>query len=383
VLLTEEYGKDTLSYLSSGGFPLKNVFIACGLVVMLAAGALAGAVTLDMNGFPNAAGGQVTGPGLEKPIVLPPKQQQVTLDGLQGGATYGVDFFHNSGPGSSDFQFTMNAAGTGVASVAYSDEKIQVLDGFTAGQAALKLKTFPIIYNANGGQTGVYFIQGLCEAYKVPADGAPLKLTAVPGYYPVDNLSNSGGGNEDFAFAVDSEGKVKGWESTYVVGKDEVRKRNADEYAEFKDNAVSLRTAKVHFLIVASGNVNWHGTHKVGEVTGTAPVYEFDMPMTVGAGGLNIWSFGTWEVTGGDTVLFDGKPATGTKGENDYHFYPTLRYNLEKKAFYFETLHGPDTTTIGEAKGSYDGGDTPLSVKVTATIVPEPKAEEKAKEPAK
>jgi len=362
---------------------LKNALIICAMALLLAGGALAGTVTLDMNGFPNITGGQVTGPGLEKAIPLPPKQQQVTLDGLQAGATYAVDFFHNSGPGSSDFQFTMNAAGIGVVSVIYNDEKIQVLDGFTAGQAILTLKTFPIVYNANGGQTGQYFIQGLTEAYTLPADGAPQRLIAVPGCYPVDNLCNTGGGNEDYAFAVDSEGKVSGWESIYIVGKDEVRKRNADEYAEFKDNAVSPRAAKVHFRIEASGNVNWHPTHKPGEVAGAAPVYEFDMPMTVGSGGLNIWSFGTWEVTGGDAVLFDGKPATGAKGDNDYHFLPILRYNLEKKAFYFETLHGPDTTTIGEAKGAYDGGDAPLSVKVTATIVPEPKTEEKPKEPAK
>ncbi|MHB0937943.1 MAG: hypothetical protein ACYC6A_16265 [Armatimonadota bacterium] len=360
---------------------MRNTLIVCGLALALAGSVLAGTVTLDMNGFANLTGGQVTGTGLEKAIPLPAKEGQVKLEGLQAGGTYQVDFFHNAGEGSSDFTFTMNAEGTGVAEVAKGGGKYDMLDGFTPGQATLKLKTFPINYNANGGQTGVYFIQGLVEAYKLEAGKGAQPLTAIPGCYSVDNLYNTGGGNEDFAFTVDSEGKVSGCESIYIIGKDEERKRNADEYAEFKDSAVNPRTAKVHFLIEGSGNVNFHGTHRVGEITGTAPVYEFDMPMTVGSGGLNLWSFGAWEVTGGDAVLFDGKPATGTKGENDYHFYPVLRYDLEKKAFHFETLHGPDTTVIGEAKGTYDGGDTPLSVKVTATIVPEPNDEEKAEEP--
>jgi hypothetical protein len=221
------------------------------------------------------------------------------------------------------------------------------------------------------------------ERYKLEADKGPQTLTAIPGTYTVDNLCNAGGGNEDYAFMLDDTGKVSGIESSYVISKEQTGKRNGDEYAEYKDNIVSPRMAIIHFKVEASGTVSIFGTHKLGKPAVTGTTYEIDMPATVGSAGLNIWSFGKWEVTGGDAVLPNGKPATGTLGENDYHFYPILRYNMEKKAFYFETLHGPDTTSIGEAKGFYDGNARELSVKVTATIVPEKPTEEKAKEPAK
>lgn len=345
-------------------------FFALTLVVAASA-ALAGAITLDMNGFPNIAGGQVTGPGLDKPIPMPPKQQQVTLDGLQAGATYGVDFFHNSGPLSSDFLFTMNDAGTGVAKVTPMEPTFTLIDGFQANAATLKMKTFPVVFNANKGQTGVYFIQGLSVAYQAPADGLPQKYTAMPGYYPVDMLYNTGGGNEDFAFVVNDKGEVGAVESTLVIGKDETRKKDANEYAVFEKNEVQPRFVKVHYHIEASDPVNFFGSHKVGEVTANGAVYDFDMPQTIGSGGVNVWSFGKYEVTGGDASLWNGKPTVGVKGDNDYHFVPVLRYDLEKKVFYFETNHGKDTTVKGEAKGFFDGNEKELTVKVTATIVPE------------
>ena len=355
--------------------------LLCGLA--LAGGALAGTVTLDMNGFPNIAGGQVTGAGLEKAILLPAKQAQVVLEGLQGNSTYQVDFFHNAGEGSSDFSFTTNADGTGVASVTKGGSQHEMIDAFVADQPVLKLKTFPVVYNANEGQTGVYFIQGLAEAYKLEAGKGAQTLTAIPGRYSVDNLYNAGSGNEDFVFLADDTGKVSAVESTYQIAKNLLKTRNGDEYAEYQDNAVSPRVAKVRLRIEASGAVNWHPTHRQQQVTGEAGTYEMELSQTVGSGGLNIWSFGKWEVTGGDAVLPDGQPAMGTKGENDYHFYPILRYDLAKKAFYFETLHGPDTSVIGEAKGFYDGNENPLSIKITATIIPAKPAEPAAgEEPA-
>jgi len=348
----------------------KLSFLALTLVVAASA-ALAGAITLDMNGFPNIAGGQVTGPGLDKPIPMPPKQQQVTLDGLQAGATYGVDFFHDSGPLSSDFMFTMNDAGTGVAKVTPSEPTFTLLDGFQANATTLKIKTFPIVFNANKGQTGVYFIQGLSVAYQTPADGTPQKYTAMPGYYPVDMLYNTGGGNEDFAFVVNDKGEVGAVDSLLVVNKDESRKKDANEYAIFEKNEVQPRFTLVHFHIEASDAISFHASHRVLNFTANAPVYDLDLPMTVGSGGLNVWSFGKFEVTGGDASLWNGKPTVGVKGDNDYHFEPVLRYDQEKKVYYFETNHGKDTTVKGEAKGFFDGNEKELTVKVTATIVPE------------
>lgn len=351
------------------------------LTVLCALPLLAGTITLDMNGFANLAGGQVTGPGLEQPIKMEPKADKVVLANLQADQTYGVDFFHNSGKQSSDFLFTMNAAGTGVESVKFAEGIDTLLDGFTAGQNVLKLKTHKVVFNANSGLTSVYFIQGAIQPYALAADKGPQELTLVPGYYAVDNLNNTGGGNEDFAFFVDAKGQAGPIDSAYPISKDEMRVRDANEYATFEKNAVSPRATKVKIHIEASVPVNFHPTGKIGEVTRNEGVMDFEMTMTVGAGGLNVWSFGKYEVTGGDVTLFDGKPAMGVKGENDYHFYPVLRYDLKKQAFYFETLHGPDITVVGEAKGFIDGNVDPLTVKVTATIVPEPKPEIKEVKP--
>src|SRR5438034_699364 len=80
-------------------------------------------ITIDMNGFPNRTRGQVTGPGIDTPIELKAGEEKVVLEKLQPGATYGVDFFHNSGEDSSDFTITINAAGTGVEAVSLGGEK--------------------------------------------------------------------------------------------------------------------------------------------------------------------------------------------------------------------------------------------------------------------
>ncbi len=343
-----------------------------GLVLACVLPVLAGTVTLDMNGFQNLAGGQITGPGLDTPIKMEPKAPTITLQNLQAGATYGVDFFHNTGAMSSDFQFTMNAAGTGVQAVRCAEGIDTLFDGFTPDTATLKLQTFKIVYNANSGQTGVYFIQGLVEAYKLAADKGPQELLAIPGTYPVDNLCNTGGGNEDFAFFVDAKGQAGPVDSVYPIRKDEMRTRDANEYATFAKHEIRPRTCTVTFRLEASAPVNFFGTHKLGEITANGNVYEFASKMTVGAGGLNVWSFGKHEVTGGDATLPDGTSTVGTKSENDYHFYPVLRYDLTRQAFYFETLHGPDATVTGAATGFFDGNENPLTVKVTATIAPEP-----------
>src|SRR6185295_10046773 len=53
------------------------LFCAC-----VAGRASAVTITLELNGFPNAMGGQLTGPGLEPSIPLPAGKQQIELANL-------------------------------------------------------------------------------------------------------------------------------------------------------------------------------------------------------------------------------------------------------------------------------------------------------------
>ena len=309
-------------------------------------------VVLDLNGFPNITGGQVYGAGLKEPIALTAGKQRIELPALQAGSTYQVDFFHNSGENSSDFAFTVNAAGTGVETVAPAAKKFTIVKDFKPGSATLKLNTHTITYNANSGQTGTYYIHGLLAP--IQGDKGPIKLAAMPGLYRVDNLYNSGQGNEDFSFIVDSDGK------TSATGGNK-------EYAEFSGSTVSPRSVKVHFQIWPSSPIAYHGTQKVLNAKSANNVYELDMLMTVGSSGLNIWSFGRSKVLKSDVVAPDGKPLQDKTGVNDFHFYPRLRYD-SKKGFFFESTVGPSGTSGAEVTGSFDDGKTDLQVTVDATI---------------
>ena len=336
------------------------------LVFALISSVSAATVTIDFNGFPNLRGGQVSGPGLEAgPIPLPAKADKVELKGLQAGGTYGVDFFHNAGENSSDFLFTVNAAGTGVDEVTAGGGQFEMLTGFTRGANVLKLATFDVVYNSNLGQAGDYFISAAIGPQGQNSKPQTLKL--IPGYYPVDNLYNTNGGEEDFAFIVDAKGKVQ------PVG-------IAEEFAVFEGNQIKPRAALVHFKISASLPVNYHASHPTTEAVIKDNVYEFDMAMPVGGGGVNVWTFGECTVTNSNVTLANTIKEDGTvvsnklegwKGANDFPFYPRLRYDEQLKAFYFQT---PDImvhaeTALAEATGKVDGGEQPLTVTVSATIV--------------
>ncbi len=323
-------------------------------VLFFAVTARAAKITIDMNGFPDASGGAVSGPGLEKSIPLPAGEQKVVLENLQNSQTYQVDFFHNSGPGSSDFTFTVNAAGTGVDAVTLGgDGFAPMVTGFKPGDNTLKLNTHAITYNENGGQTGPYYIHGLTAPLK--SDSPPQKFAAVPGSYHVDNLYNSGDGNEDYNFIVDANGKVSA-DPKYAP------------YAQLDGSSVKPRAVLVHFRLEGSAPISYHTTQTAGSAKSEGTVFEFDMPMTIGSSGVNVWSFGKFKVTKGDATRPDDTPLEGATRDNDFYFYPRVLYT-EKDGFVFKTTSGTAKTVTAEAEGTFDDGTTPLTVKASATIV--------------
>ena len=157
------------------------------------------------------------------------------------------------------------------------------------------------------------------------------------------------------------------------LSKKPVVELNSAEYAEFDGASISPRQVTVHFRIEATGAVNFQFTHASSKPEVEGNVYEVDMPMTVGGGGLNVVSFGDHKVVNSDVVKPDGTPLEGTVSKNDFRFYPWLRFDA-KEGFLFVTTEGPSKTARCEADGAHDGGKRPLNVKILATIV-EPKEE--------
>jgi hypothetical protein len=68
----------------------------------------------------------------------------------------------------------------------------------------------------------------------------------------------------------------------------------------------------------------------------------------------------------GNLIKPDGSPEKGTRRENDYYFYPLLRFDLTRKQFYFLTTDGAAPVATSEAEGVADDG-TPLTANVIAT----------------
>ncbi|NQU10266.1 hypothetical protein HQ590_05725 [bacterium] len=355
--------------------PLLFVF---GLWLVGATAGLAATITIDFNGFPFTVGGQVTGPGLDNPISMPPFAKTAVLDDLQAGPTYRVDFFHDdTSDGASDFDFVVAADGKGVASVALGDGAYQGLDGFKPGDRMLKLKTFAITVNANSGQTGPYYIPGLTEA--LPPDSGPQKFTVIPGHYRVDNLSNTAGGLEDYKFVINGDGQlapggplIPGIVLPPVGSPAVLAFTDSREFAEFTGTEIRPRSVRVRFKVEMAGPMQYNPSQPVTNVVVDGTVVELDMLMPVGGGGLNVWAFGTNTVNGGTVVKPDGQPDVGTRRENDYLFNPLLGYDRTKQQFYFVTTRGPSQTVTGETKGLADDGVTPLQAKVTATITAPP-----------
>src|ERR1041385_2836684 len=119
-------------------------FLAALLALALSSSlATAVTITLDKNGFADLAGGQITGTGLGSPVPLGTDASAVSFTAVAGGS-YSVDFFHNSGTSGSDFAFTINGAGTGIASVTtggYGGNSQNIVTGFTPGNTTLTLNS--------------------------------------------------------------------------------------------------------------------------------------------------------------------------------------------------------------------------------------------------
>ncbi|MCX5658121.1 MAG: hypothetical protein NTW19_00165, partial [Planctomycetota bacterium] len=345
--------------------------LAMALSMLLAGTSWAGVVTLDLNGFPNAVGAVVNGPGLAAAIKIAPGQAKAALEGLQAGQAYYVDFLHNSGDDSSDFLFTMNAKGDGVESVSLGGGKHTMVAGFKPGDATLVMNARDIVFNANGGQTGPYYIQGLFALGSLPPNAGPQKLRAIPGLYAVDALYGSGGKSEDFTFIVGSEGTVSAGPTTCIdeSGK-AVPGSGAPEHATYAGNAVTIRAALVHFRIVAPKPPAFNVYSAITPPRVDGSITEFDLIMNIGSTGILIWSFGPNTVTRSDLVTGYGKPFVWAKSDNDLWFAPRLRYDVKKGQYFFETTKGPANTVMAEASGTEDDKATPLvGVEVTATIV--------------
>lgn len=313
-------------------------------------------VIIDKNGFPNAKGGQVTGPGLAAPIPLGRNDSPVLLSNLLPGATYKVDIGHNGINGGSDFTFTVDALGNGVASVSLSDGGQIMVVGFSPGSTSLKLNTHEIVYNANSGQTGRYFLLG-SHLSALGMNTGPITAKVLPGVVPVDNTYFTGGKNEDYSFFVDSNGQT----SAFV---------GYEEYATFSGSSVSPRAVKVHYHVEASGNLpNIKNAYlqPMFNFIQLGSTYDFDMMMTIGNAGVCFSDFGSYTIDGGNAIKPDGTPWLGTTGTNDYYFLPRLRFDTMTG---FSWNGSGATVATGSASGFRDGNTLPLSVTVTATIVP-------------
>jgi hypothetical protein len=346
-------------------------------------------ITLDKNGFADLAGGQITGTGLGSPVPLGTTTSPVSFTAVAGG-TYSVDFFHNSGAGGSDFSLTINGAGTGVATVGLGGGEHTMVTGFTAGDTTLTLNSHVITYNANGGQKGNYYINGLIPAHSLGINSPPQTKTTIPGWLAVDNLYNTGLNNEDYLFTAKSDGTVSAYTNT----------PHHAEFATFSGSTANPRFITVHYYVSASTNLSFVFTEFNGLPapfnlsstilpSGTLRyIYQFDMVQTIGNEGQLFPDFGSNTVVGGNAMeptgfgfsIFDvGPPQLGTTRVNDYQFRPRLRFTNDlsapftKDGFYFWNTNGFGPSVNAFVVGFKDGNTIPLTIAVDAAI-PEPSA---------
>lgn len=327
-------------------------------------------ITIDKNGFADRFNGQVTGPGIAGTIPIGNDGSNAVLAGLLPNSVYSVDFFHNSGAGGSDFIFQTGA--TGVDSVGLGGGLFNMVTGFNPGDTTLILNTLSVTYNANSGQTGVYYLAGIFDPYSKGQNTGPLTdLKIIPGWVAVDNLYNTGGNNEDYLFYVNDDGTVSAYPGY-------------EEYATFSGNAVSPRAVDVQYTVQSSGALPVLGIPYIYPLTnfsssfnGADPLpytYTFTMKQTIGNAGLLMADFGAYQVVAAsDLIKPDGSSQLGLAGGNDWYFTPRLRYDSGDGFFKWADVGNVlgGYTASGEATGFYDGGTSPLTVRVTA-LLPEP-----------
>ena len=320
-------------------------------------------ITLNKNSFPGTIGGQVTGPGIS--AIAIGGTSNTTLAGLQAGGTYSVDYFHNSGALGSDFTFTINGAGTGVASVGTNGGGAQMVTGFTAGATTLTLNAHTVTFNSGGDFAGTYFLHGSTGVQTSGATG----VRVLPGGTNIDHLSNRGGGNEDWTFVIDGSGNTSA--SPGAAGSIGIPH---SEFAAFSGSNVDVRTHNVHYVIDASGPIGFISDYPVLNFTSSGNHYEFDMVQAIGNSGVNVHSFGLHTVTASNSVRSDGTPLTGATSGNDAIYAPVLRYDGTSPADGFYLMGaGGQKLNIATATytGFYDGNTNPLTMTIQAHI-PEP-----------
>lgn len=332
-------------------------------------------VTLELNGFPNEMGGRVEGPGLAAPVPIPPRAARVSVPGLRPESFYEVRFNHDpelpdSDRGSSTFSFLTARGARGVDSVSLGGGIHWMVKEFQEGATTLSLRTYPILYNANSGQTGLYYVHGLVKPHSLPAGQGPQRWLALPGRYVVDNLSNTAAGWEDYAFSVDSEGRVT--PSPLPVPEDSAASApffaQSDEYAEFAGSTIRPRSVPVSFRVQSTAPVQAIPTHGVTRDTSRAGELAMEMRLPIGGGGLNVWSVRSHRVEGGTLLYPTGKPAQGSQHDNDFLFYPVVRYDSQTRSFYFATTAGRQSTVTAEIAGVLDDQKTPVRIRAMARI---------------
>ena len=354
---------------------MRNVFLlTLSLATLLVPPAAQGLdILFDKNGYAPINGGQITGTSISaQPIGNTSSSTVIT--GLVASGNYNVDFFHNSGSTGSDFSFKVNAAGTGIELVNPSGGGYNMVTGFTTGTDTLTLNTGTITYNANQGQTGRIFIPGLIPN-NTGDNSPPQVVTAIPGKYNVDNVYNSGAGNEDYGFLVSDTFQTSVAPGDGGGGTGVIKIPNS-EYATFSGSDVNVRSETVHYILTSDNSPNVISTHPRTNDTGWVNiggefVREFDVLMPIGGSGLNISSFGNHTVTFSDADKPDGSPFQGTISTNDFLFRPTLRYDGVSNGtgfYWFGPGPGTQNTVTGIAEGFFDGNVNPLSVTVTALL---------------
>jgi hypothetical protein len=358
-------------------------------VVLSATNTHAVTITIDKNGFADLAGGQITGTGLGSPVPLGTGTNAVSFTAVAGG-TYSVDFFHNSGVGGSDFSLTVNGAGTGVATVGLGGGQHTMVTGFTAGDTTLTLNSHTITYNANGGQKGNYYLNGLIQAHTLGQNSPPQVKTAIPGWVAVDNLYNTGLNNEDYLFTVRSDGTVGAYTNA----------PHHAEFATFDGSSVNPRSVRVHYTVQSSTNLGLVGVSYIYPIENFSSqvlpsgdlryIYRFTMVHTIGNAGHLFADFNTNVVLGSSIMgptgfgfsIFDPGPSiVGTTRANDFLFNPRLRFTNDLSApfaidgYYFQNANGLGWSANALVTGASDGlaGLPPLTIAIDAAI-PEPAA---------
>jgi hypothetical protein len=196
---------------------------------------------------------------------------------------------------------------------------------------------------------------------------------AIPGGQRIDNRYNSGAGNEDFTYLVDSSGNAfaapgNGGGPTGIPN---------SEYATFSGNEVNIRTETVHYVLKSNAIVSVLKNQTALNSTGWIPVtggyqLEYDVNMPIGGSGVNVSSFGDFNVDASNMALPDGSSLQGVSGTNDFLFRPTLRYDgTSNGTGYYWLGPGPgiDNIVSAEVTGFFDGGHTsPINLSIMAIL---------------